>query len=117
MPAAFALASPHITHTQKRAAESPVKRTSAVSLSVFILDASDETRYTHSVKAQGKRPTPLCFPGIPCRFRRGLLSYGPSPSKERGDNMHLSVSDYIALAALIVAIIEAVIHYCEYKKK
>ena len=31
--------------------------------------------------------------------------------------MHLSVSDYIALAALLVAIIEAVIHYCEYKKK
>ena len=30
--------------------------------------------------------------------------------------MHLNVSDYIALAALLVAIIEAVIHYCEYKK-
>ena len=31
--------------------------------------------------------------------------------------MHLSVSDYIALAALLVAIIEAVIRYSEYKKK
>ena len=31
--------------------------------------------------------------------------------------MHWSVSDYIAFAALIVAIIEVVILYCDYKKK